>query len=52
MQQLLFMMLEINSTVFLNYIQMAEHLAMPTLVLAVDQSSWMMSSVPQVLANY
>ena len=25
---------------------------MPTLVLAVDQSLWMMSSVPQVPANY
>ena len=25
---------------------------MPTLVLAVDQFSWMMSSVPQVLTSY
>ena len=52
MQGLLSMMLEINNTVFLNYVQMAEHLAMPTLVLAVVQSSWMMSSVPQVPASY
>ena len=28
------------------------HTAMPTLVLAVDQSFWMMSSVPHVLASY
>ena len=34
------------------YVQVAGHTAMPTLVLAVDQFSWMMYSVPQVLANY
>ena len=28
------------------------HTAMPTLVLAVDQSFWIMSSVPHVLASY
>ena len=32
--------------------QVAEHTVMPTLVLAVAQFSWMMSSVPQVLASY
>ena len=34
------------------YVQMVELTAMPTLELAVDQSFWMMSSVPQVPANY
>ena len=34
------------------YMQVAGHIAMPTLVLAVDQSFWMMYSVPQVPANY
>ena len=32
--------------------QLARHLAMATLVLAVDQSSWMKSSVPQVPTSY
>ena len=31
---------------------MAQHTTMPTLVLAVDQSSWMMLSAPQVPASY
>ena len=34
------------------YVQGVLHTAMPTLALEVDQSSWMMSSVPQVPANY
>ena len=33
-------------------VQVAEHTAMLTLVLGVDQSLWMMSSVPQVLTSY
>ena len=33
-------------------VQVAGHTAMPTLVLAVDQSSWMMFSVLQVPASY
>ena len=33
------------------YMQVAGHIAMHTLVLAVDQSFWMMSSVPQVPAS-
>ena len=37
---------------FYVYFQVAGHTAMLTLVLAVDQSSWMMYSVPQVPANY
>ena len=32
--------------------QLAEHTAMLTLVLAVDQSSWTMSSVPLVPNSY
>ena len=34
------------------FMQMAGHTAMPTLVLAVDQSSWMMSTALQVPASY
>ena len=34
------------------YMQVAGHIAMPTLVLAVDQSFWMMSSVAQVTTSY
>ena len=34
------------------YVQMVKHTAMLTLVLAVDQSFWMMSSAPQALASY
>ena len=33
-------------------LQLVGHTAMPTLVLAVDQFSWMMSSAPQALNNY
>ena len=33
------------------YIQVEGHTVMLTLVLAMDQFSWMMSSVPQVLAS-
>ena len=32
--------------------QVVENMAMVILVLEVDQSSWMMSTVPQVPANY
>ena len=35
-----------------SYQQLEGHTAMPTLVLAVDQSFWMMSSVPQVPGSY
>ena len=35
-----------------NFVQVEEHIAMPTLVLAVDQSFWMMSGVVQVLNTY
>jgi len=34
------------------YLQVAEHTPMPTLVLVLVLSSWMMSSVLQVLASY
>ena len=34
------------------YVQVAGHTAMPTLVLAVDQFSWMMLSVAQVPDSY
>ena len=34
------------------FVQVSGCIAMPTLVLAVDQSFWMMSSVPQFPANY
>ena len=34
------------------HMQMAGHTSMPTLEEVVDQSSWMMSSAPQVPANY
>ena len=34
------------------FVQVAERTAMLTLVLAVDQFSWMMSSAPQVPASY
>ena len=33
-------------------IQAEKHTLVLTLVLAVDQSSWMMSSVPQLLTSY
>ena len=36
----------------LTTLQVARHTAEPTLVLAVDQSSWMMFGVPQVPASY
>ena len=34
------------------YMQVARYIPMLTLVLAVDQSSWMMSGAPQVLTSY
>ena len=34
------------------FVQVSGFIAMPTLVLAVDQSFWMMSGAPQVLASY
>ena len=34
------------------HVQVAGHTAMPTLVSAVDRSSWMMFTVPQVPASY
>ena len=40
------------SKFFLYRMQVVQHIAMPILVLAVDQSSWMMSSVVQLPANY
>ena len=42
----------VNTNDAIVLMQVARHILVLTLVLAVDQSSWMMSSVPQVLTSY